>query len=43
MYGVRLLGIGRLMLSMEKMAWVDVGLDEAQPNLRAINGKDGEG
>ena len=36
MYGVRLLGIGRLMLPMAKMAWVDVGLDDAQPNLRAV-------
>ena len=39
MYGVRLLGVGRLMLSMEKMARVDVGLDEAQPNLRAAIGE----
>ena len=35
MYGVRLLGVRRLMLSMAKMARVDVGLDDAQPNLRA--------
>ena len=37
MYGVRLLGIGWLMLPMARMAWVDVGLDDAQPNLRAEN------
>ena len=36
MCGVRLIGIGRLTLSMEKMARVDVGLDDAQPNLRAM-------
>ena len=35
MYGVRLLGVRRLMLSMAKMARVDVGLDDAQPNLLA--------
>ena len=35
MCGVRLIGVGRLTLSMEKMAWVNVGLDNAQPNLRA--------
>ena len=34
MYGVRLLGIGRLILSIAKMARVDVGLDDTQPNLR---------
>ena len=35
MYGVRLLGIGRLILSIAKLARVDVGLDDTQPNLRA--------
>ena len=35
MYGVPLLGVRRLILSIAKMARVDVGLDDAQPNLRA--------
>ncbi len=35
MYGVSLLGVRRLILSIAKMARVDVGLDDAQPNLRA--------
>ena len=41
--GVRLLGVGRLTLSMEKVARVDVGLDDAQPNLCATLRKGSEG
>ena len=30
------MGIGRLPMAMANMARVDVGLDETQPNLRAV-------